>query len=325
MFKKSFFENLESLLTKGTIITSISGPILDISTPVSRVELLDSVLILNPQPFQRDGLLSKLPKTPLKQLISIYTGIHINVTNMHRHSIPKILRPDLALYRINIMYNASLVSEVSQLSSTGVLRTICLSDTGGLTAIYPLVLPIASPMVIPIGQSVLGRLFNVTASSMDGYLELLQGGPWQEGEFYSLSIKYDKIGLNEPLFFTTETSKEQIYIFYHFDPYLYNLGVCLSHVFSTLYENLNLSLTPLTASYILYIYNSDSFSSNWVTDSLLIIQYSSILLYQDESASIFICNGGLESIHTYILQDYMYVCTSSSESTSTPSPLHPQY
>ena len=76
------------------------------------------------------------------------------------------------------MYESSIISEVSQLSSSGILRTICLSNTLGLNTHRPLIQIISSPMVIPIGQSVLGRLFNVTASSMDLYIELLQSSPW---------------------------------------------------------------------------------------------------------------------------------------------------
>jgi F-type H+-transporting ATPase subunit beta len=76
------------------------------------------------------------------------------------------------------MYESSIISEVSQLSSTGIIRTICLSNTLGLDTQRPLVQMISSPMIIPIGQSVLGRLFNVTASSMDLFIELLQSSPW---------------------------------------------------------------------------------------------------------------------------------------------------
>ena len=76
------------------------------------------------------------------------------------------------------MYSHTLISEISQLSTSGILRTICLGNTIGLNTLRPLVSILQSPMIIPIGRNILGRLFNVTASSMDLYVELMSSAPW---------------------------------------------------------------------------------------------------------------------------------------------------
>ena len=97
------------------------------------------------------------------------------------------------------MYETSIISEVSQLSPSGIIRTICLSNTLGLDTLRPFVQIVSSPMIIPIGQSVLRRLFNVTESSMDLYIELLQCAPWSRSssvvESTSLAIQYSTLSI----------------------------------------------------------------------------------------------------------------------------------
>ena len=62
-----------------SVISSISGPILDLKVPrVQGVRLLDSVLVSNLAPFQRCGVTTELVRYPTMQLFSIsYIGINI--------------------------------------------------------------------------------------------------------------------------------------------------------------------------------------------------------------------------------------------------------
>jgi F-type H+-transporting ATPase subunit beta len=78
-----------------------------------------------------------------------------------------------SIYSACHMYRSSSILEISQLCYNSCVRSISLSTTESVSNATTRINIIYSPILLPVGLSVLGRLFNVTASSMDGYLELL--------------------------------------------------------------------------------------------------------------------------------------------------------
>merc|ERR1712187_629393 len=69
-------------------------------------------------------------------------------------------------------YSNWLVLEVNQMCYGGILRTIALGFTEGISSWKVGVFCNFQPLVVPVGRSTLGRLFNVLGSTIDSYLEL---------------------------------------------------------------------------------------------------------------------------------------------------------
>ena len=61
-------------------------------------------------------------------------------------------------------YASFLVGELSQLCYKGVLRTIALGSTDGLSTWRLGFLMIFQPVIVPVGRIALGRIFNVVGS-----------------------------------------------------------------------------------------------------------------------------------------------------------------
>ena len=88
------------------------------------------------------------------------------------------------------MYKTSSVLEVSQLSNNSSVRSISLSSTEAVSTSSSQCILSGSPMNIQVGTTVLGRLFNVTASSMDLYLELLSSNIYWQGNYSVEQLSY---------------------------------------------------------------------------------------------------------------------------------------
>merc|ERR1712050_599014 len=69
-------------------------------------------------------------------------------------------------------YSNWVVLEVNQICYGGILRTIALGFTEGISSWKVGVFCNFQPLVVPVGRSTLGRLFNVLGSTIDSYLEL---------------------------------------------------------------------------------------------------------------------------------------------------------
>ena len=69
-------------------------------------------------------------------------------------------------------YANFLSAEISQLCYEGIIRTIALGSTYGLSTFSCSFMLTLYPLIIPVGVITLGRMFNVLGSSIDGYLEL---------------------------------------------------------------------------------------------------------------------------------------------------------
>ena len=69
-------------------------------------------------------------------------------------------------------YASWLVAELSQLCYKGVLRTIALGSTDGVSAWRVAFVMCFQPVIVPVGRIALGRIFNVVGSIIDRYMEL---------------------------------------------------------------------------------------------------------------------------------------------------------
>jgi F-type H+-transporting ATPase subunit beta len=84
-------------------------------------------------------------------------------------------------------YSSSVVSEISQHSYSGVVRTVSLATTDGLSTWGCGAMLIYQPVVVNVGRLTLGRIFNVVGSVVDSLLELPVTSGYHEGEFLSRS------------------------------------------------------------------------------------------------------------------------------------------
>lgn len=69
-------------------------------------------------------------------------------------------------------YASCLVGELSQLCYKGVLRTIALASTDGLSTWRVAFVMTFQPVIVVCGRIALGRIFNVVGSIIDRYIEL---------------------------------------------------------------------------------------------------------------------------------------------------------
>merc|ERR1712060_880929 len=63
-----------------------------------------------------------------------------------------------------------LIVEVNQICYGGILRTIALGFTEGISSWKVEALCTFKPLVVPVGRSTLGRLFNVLGATIDAYV-----------------------------------------------------------------------------------------------------------------------------------------------------------
>jgi F-type H+-transporting ATPase subunit beta len=69
-------------------------------------------------------------------------------------------------------YANNLVSEISQLCYGGILRSISLSTTDGLSTFECYTIFVWQPIIVPVGKLSLGRILNVVGSSIDSFTEI---------------------------------------------------------------------------------------------------------------------------------------------------------
>merc|ERR1712174_138291 len=78
-----------------------------------------------------------------------------------------------------------LIVEVNQICYGGILRTIALGFTEGISSWKVEALCTFQPLVVPVGRSTLGRLFNVLGSTIDAYVGIDELPPYAD---YPLSF-----------------------------------------------------------------------------------------------------------------------------------------
>merc|ERR1712066_449718 len=89
-----------------------------------------------------------------------------------KHSVSRVNYGLAAALILVKAYSNWLVLEVNQICYGGILRTISLGFTEGISSWKVGVFCNFQPLVVPVGRSTLGRLFNVLGSTIDSYLEL---------------------------------------------------------------------------------------------------------------------------------------------------------
>ena len=77
-----------------------------------------------------------------------------------------------ASFTLSIAFSNILVSEISQLCYKGILRVIALGSSDGLSTLGSRINLLNQPIVVPVGNLSLGRIFNVIGSTIDGLMKL---------------------------------------------------------------------------------------------------------------------------------------------------------
>lgn len=140
---------------------------------------------LSQLPFNENLVLSVLHGLPTDFTMSYSGGNQTSSEKQGLFSLPQALFDELklmasedvqlgftAIFLLIKSYNNFLISEVSHLCYGGVLRSVALGTTDGLSTWNISFINLYQPVVIPVGRSTLGRIFNVTGSSVDSYIDL---------------------------------------------------------------------------------------------------------------------------------------------------------
>ena len=77
-----------------------------------------------------------------------------------------------SLFILTREYYNYIIAEISQISVGGQLRTISMKPTEGISTWQIQFQSLYQPIVVPVGRSTLGRIFNVTGSTVDKFLNL---------------------------------------------------------------------------------------------------------------------------------------------------------
>jgi len=89
----------------------------------------------------------------------------------------------LALSALLKTFSNLLFVELHQLASGGLVRSVALSWTDGLSTLKTAVLFLFQPLQVQVGRICLGRIFNVLASVIDSYLEVYAHAYFTRGYF----------------------------------------------------------------------------------------------------------------------------------------------
>merc|ERR1712190_295664 len=77
-----------------------------------------------------------------------------------------------AVFFMSKSYSNFLICEASQLCYGGIVRSVALGTTDGLCTWRVAMMNTCQPVTVPVGRITLGRIFNVSGSSLDGFLEI---------------------------------------------------------------------------------------------------------------------------------------------------------
>ena len=76
-----------------------------------------------------------------------------------------------AFYLLLAAHSNTSISEVSQLYFGGIIRAVSLSSNSGVK-LYSSAFHLARSICVPLGTNMLGRVFNVLGSTLDGHLNI---------------------------------------------------------------------------------------------------------------------------------------------------------
>ena len=151
----------------------------------------DALVVIRPSINFRDGLVVKntmvdftgfIAELPYNEnlfmgLIHILPGNYSSIMDNLSLEIEDMTRTSIvagvsSLFLLSKAYASAVTAEVSQLCRGGICRSIALGTTDGLNTRLSKALFTYQPLVVPTGLLVLGRIFNVSGSVIDRYVEL---------------------------------------------------------------------------------------------------------------------------------------------------------
>merc|ERR1712187_988587 len=166
-----------------------------ISTNMGLPCIFDSLLLIRPDCIFREGIKiqnkagkqrsyyeelnreESLVQSILSQNKIDYSGLsHGNKKRQSKHEILANNKGERAIGLASTLilvkaYANWLTSEVNQICYGGVLRTISLGFTEGISSWKVESLCTLQPLVVTVGRSTLGRIFNVLGSTIDAYID----------------------------------------------------------------------------------------------------------------------------------------------------------
>ena len=104
----------------------------------------------------------------------------------------------IAVFLFFKSYDNFLITEVSQILTDGVLRTIALGSTEGLSTWRTPCYHYSQPVMVQVGTIALGRLFNVVGATIDPYLELVQSSSYYEDANHAYALDSTDLILTQP-------------------------------------------------------------------------------------------------------------------------------
>lgn len=153
--------------------------------------IYDALVVIRPSINFRDGLVVKntmvnftgfMAELPYNEnlfmgLIHVLPGNYSTIMDNLSAEIEDMTRTSIvagvsSLFLLSKAYASSVTAEVSQLCRGGICRSIALGTTDGLNTRLSKALFTYQPLVVPTGLLVLGRIFNVSGSVIDRYVEL---------------------------------------------------------------------------------------------------------------------------------------------------------
>merc|ERR1712066_286546 len=167
--------------------------------------IYDALLLIRPECIFREGLTIKnVLKTKRKFfeeisreesiIIGIRTIANLTYQNKLKTTVLKIAKNEniesshteveLGLASALILvksYANWLIVELNQICYGGILRTIALGFTEGISSWKVEALCTSQALVVPVGRSTLGRLFNVLGANIDAYIGLNELPIYAEG------------------------------------------------------------------------------------------------------------------------------------------------
>ena len=121
-------------------------------------------------------VISKVPHSSVSMRYSSDLTTFLTVFNRDFFGINRCVEETVlgftTVFFMSKSYSNFLVCEASQLCFGGVIRAVSLGTTDGLCTWRVSTINTYQPVTVPVGRITLGRIFNVTGSSLDGFLEI---------------------------------------------------------------------------------------------------------------------------------------------------------
>jgi len=172
-----------------------SGVLAGLGRPTLLPSLLDAAVLLRPLSFFRDGPGAPHPLPRFgRYFLSLpsRSGPSSSLPLGLRAALPPrgparraaaAPRGLLALSALLKAFSNPLFIELRQLASGGLVRSVALSWTDGLSTLKTAALLLFQPLQAQVGRICLGRVFNVLAGVVDSYLEVHAHARFARGRF----------------------------------------------------------------------------------------------------------------------------------------------